>query len=114
ASLEKPPAAQFALSGLCDRAGCAKLARLRGENDGRVVDCPLIRPGNRRINEGSMPRQRILLPVALFWPFGLWLMLVGGLFVFTQNTHAQSLEETQQKFIRGQYEDVIKIAKKQA
>lgn len=63
------------------------------------------------MNDGTMPRSKLFMSVAVLWPIGLW--LVGGSFlVIAPRASAQSFEETQQEYLRGHYEKVIETARK--
>lgn len=59
-----------------------------------------------------MRLQETARPTVRLTPILLWLFC-GFAFVASPFAHAQTLEETQQKFLHGQYEDVIVTAQKQ-
>ncbi|HET7624091.1 MAG TPA: tetratricopeptide repeat protein, partial [Verrucomicrobiae bacterium] len=64
---------------------------------------------NRRINDSAMPSRFISMRVAA----PLFRLAGFCIFFLALNAVAQSLEETQEKFRHGDYEQVVQIAKKQ-
>src|SRR3954470_17955633 len=59
-----------------------------------------------------MPLHKTARLMVLLRPISFWLFC-SVIFFGTFATAAQTLEETQQQFLRGNYEDVVKTAQKQ-
>jgi tetratricopeptide (TPR) repeat protein len=69
----------------------------------------LIRSGNRRINCNGMPSKKTSSSAGFLMPAGLWLAL-GCFLLGAAAAGAQTLEETEQQFRRGNYDAVIQTA----
>ena len=88
------------------------MRRRQQNNRPSKQQCALIQPPNRRMNRANIPVRKT------FWPTG-WLKPVamtlagGGLFLLCGHATAQTLQEMEGEFLRGNYAAVIPAAQKE-